>query len=89
MKKILLIATGGTIASKYTEQGLEPRISAQELLEYVPSAKEFCTIDTEAPFYDMTLEVAVTKMMWILAQTSEFETCRELFYTTINKDVLF
>lgn len=39
--------------------------------------------------YDMTLEVAVTKMMWILAQTRDFETCRELFYTTINKDILF
>ena len=50
MKKILLIATGGTIASKYTEQGLSPKISAEELLEYVPSAKEFCTIYTEAPF---------------------------------------
>lgn len=50
MKKILLIATGGTIASKYTEQGLSPKISAEELWEYVPSAKEFCTIDTEAPF---------------------------------------
>ena len=39
--------------------------------------------------YDMTLEAAVTKMMWILAQTRDFETCRELFYTTINKDILF
>ena len=26
MKKILLIATGGTIASKYTVQGLSPQI---------------------------------------------------------------
>ena len=39
--------------------------------------------------YDMTLEATVTKMMWILAQTRDFETCRELFYTTINKDILF
>ena len=34
MKKILLIATGGTIASKYTAEGLAPQISADELLEY-------------------------------------------------------
>lgn len=40
MKKILLIATGGTIASKYTEQGLSPQISANELLEYVPAARD-------------------------------------------------
>lgn len=50
MKHILLIATGGTIASKYTENGLAPQISAEEILSYVPSAKKFCTIDTESPF---------------------------------------
>ena len=49
MKKILLIATGGTIASKYTSEGLAPQISAEELLEYIPQAKEFCTIDTVQP----------------------------------------
>lgn len=46
MKKILLIATGGTIASKYTEDGLSPQISSEELLTYVPDAKDFCEIDT-------------------------------------------
>ena len=44
MKKLLLIATGGTIASKYTESGLSPQISASELLSYVPSVTEFCEI---------------------------------------------
>ena len=50
MKKILLIATGGTIASKYTEHGLSPQISSEELLSYVPSAREFCQIDTIQAF---------------------------------------
>ncbi|MBQ8306041.1 MAG: asparaginase [Blautia sp.] len=50
MKKILLIATGGTIASKYTNSGLSPQIDAAELLSYVPEAAEFCTIDTVEPF---------------------------------------
>ena len=50
MKKILLIATGGTIASKYTDEGLSPQISAEELLEYVPTASEFCEIETIQPF---------------------------------------
>lgn len=45
MKKILLIATGGTIASKRSEDGLTPMISSEELLSYVPKAREFCTID--------------------------------------------
>jgi L-asparaginase len=39
--------------------------------------------------YDMTLEASVTKMMWVLGQTTDMEKCRELFYTTINHDLLF
>lgn len=50
MKKILLIATGGTIASKYTSEGLSPQISSEELLSYVPAAGEFCEIDSVQPF---------------------------------------
>jgi len=45
MKKILLIATGGTIASKRSADGLTPMISSEELLSYVPEAKDFCTVD--------------------------------------------
>ncbi len=36
MKKIMLIATGGTIASKNTEGGLAPAIASDELLDFVP-----------------------------------------------------
>ena len=32
-KKILLIATGGTIASCYTKEGLAPKIAAEDLLQ--------------------------------------------------------
>lgn len=46
MKRILLIATGGTIASKSSDQGLKPLITSEELLRYVPNAKQFCQIDT-------------------------------------------
>lgn len=45
MKRILLIATGGTIACKRSDAGLKPLISSEELLSYVPSAKEFCKTD--------------------------------------------
>lgn len=44
-KNILLIATGGTIASKKTEEGLAPQITSEELLDYVPEIKEFCNVD--------------------------------------------
>lgn len=46
MKRILLIATGGTIASKRSDTGLKPLMSSEELLSYVPSAREFCQTDT-------------------------------------------
>ena len=46
MKNILLIATGGTIASKRSDSGLKPVISSQELLSYVPSSREFCQTET-------------------------------------------
>ena len=35
MKRILLIATGGTIASGYTETGLTPKIAAEDTSEPV------------------------------------------------------
>ena len=39
--------------------------------------------------YDMTLEAAVTKIMWILTQTKEPAKVRELFYQTVNHDILW
>ena len=39
--------------------------------------------------YDMTLEATVTKLMWILGQTKEREKVRDLFYQTINRDILW
>lgn len=41
-KKILLIATGGTIASQKGENGLTPLIHAEEILSYIPNVSEFC-----------------------------------------------
>ncbi len=42
MKKILLIATGGTIASHLGAEGLIPEMRAEELLKNVPEVFEFC-----------------------------------------------
>lgn len=46
MKKILMIATGGTIASTRTSAGLSPLLSSEEILEYVPGVKKVCKVDT-------------------------------------------
>jgi L-asparaginase len=47
--------------------------------------KEFGLLEA----YDMTLEAAVTKTMWILGQTKDPKEIRSLFYQTINRDVLW
>jgi len=39
--------------------------------------------------FDMTLEAAVTKLMWILGQTNDPQKMKSMFYTTINRDILF
>ncbi len=49
-KKVLLIATGGTIASGYTEEGLAPQLAAEKLLQYVEGYRDFCSVDVTEPF---------------------------------------
>ena len=46
MKKILLISTGGTIASMPTDEGLTPKINSKKLLEYLNFTKLDFEIDT-------------------------------------------
>ena len=45
MKKILLIATGGTIAATDSGEGLHPTISPEEILKLIPKVKTFCEIN--------------------------------------------
>ncbi len=49
-KHILLIATGGTIASKNEGKGLAPAISSGELLSEVPEVRDICDVDAVQPF---------------------------------------
>lgn len=44
MKNILLIATGGTIASKSHGNGLTPTFDAEQLLSFLPEIKALCNI---------------------------------------------
>ena len=45
MKKILLIGTGGTIASEMTASGLAPELSTRQLVALVPALAEICETD--------------------------------------------
>jgi L-asparaginase len=46
MKKILMIGTGGTIASKVTASGLHPQLTSGEILEYIPGISQLCEVET-------------------------------------------
>jgi len=45
MKRILLLTTGGTIASQQSDHGLLPSLSAQDLLSYVPDVAKYAHVD--------------------------------------------
>ena len=45
MKKILMIATGGTIASEMTPSGLAPELDPQQLLSFIPRIAEICEVE--------------------------------------------
>ncbi len=67
-KKILLIATGGTIASHAGEEGMTPTINAETLLQCVPEVFALCDVDAVQPYnIDST---NVSPAHWVcLAQT--------------------
>ena len=66
-KKILLLATGGTIASHLGEDGLTPSLNANSILQYVPEILDFCDVDTVQPYnIDST---NVTPAHWIRLAT--------------------
>jgi len=46
MKKILMIGTGGTIASRQTDNGLAPGLTPEDILSYIPAVKDVCEVHT-------------------------------------------
>ena len=44
-KRVLLIGTGGTIASEVTDGGLAPELTTEQLLNHVPGISEICAVD--------------------------------------------
>ena len=45
MKRILLIGTGGTIASAVTESGLAPELTTSQLLAHLPVVSDICQVE--------------------------------------------
>ena len=45
MKKVLLIGTGGTIASEVGASGLAPELTTEQLLSHIPAISAICEVD--------------------------------------------
>ena len=50
MKNILMLGTGGTIASEMTPDGLTPELTPQQLLRYVPAISSLCRVECKSLF---------------------------------------
>lgn len=64
MKNILLIGTGGTIASEISPEGLTPQLSSEELLLQVPEILKLCRVDCVQPFCIDSTDV--TPEHWVI-----------------------
>lgn len=65
MQNILILFTGGTIASVKTEQGLEPLLDAEQILSYLPempedvrlTSRQICNLDSTNIDYHIWLKL--------------------------------
>ena len=57
MKKILLIGTGGTIASDVTDSGLAPELTTEQLLSHIPGISDICSLAGDRRLYPGALRL--------------------------------
>lgn len=88
MKNILLIATGGTIASKPTESGLMPSISPEELLSFVPEIAAIAKAETVSPFTLDSTNVSLSNWLEIARTIEENYEKYDGFVVTHGTDTM-
>ena len=84
MKKILLLATGGTIASRPTAAGgLAPAITSEELLACVPELADLCEVSAVQVFNLDSTNVGPAQLQSIVRCIKEnYEVCVDGVVTT-------
>lgn len=80
-KHILMIGTGGTIASRPTEQGLAPGLMAEELLDRIPAVRHLCDITVIQLFSADSTNI--TPMHW-----QQLSRAIEMYYTQYDAFVI-
>ena len=88
MKNILMIATGGTIASKNSGAGLAPALTSTELLSSVPEIAEICHVTEIQPFNLDSTNVYFTHWLEIARIIEENYTKYDGFLITHGTDTM-
>ena len=88
MKKVLLIATGGTIASSDGGSGLTPTVNGDELLSFVPGYKNICDVECIQPFCIDSTNVAPDHWLKIVEIIKENYGFYDGFLVTHGTDTL-
>lgn len=88
MKNILLVATGGTIASGITEKGLSPQIDADELLSFIPEYSQICNVDCVQPFSADSTNITSDNWLTIAAVIEKNYALYDGFVVTHGTDTL-
>lgn len=77
MKHILLIATGGTIACRESEDGLVPVLTGEEVLAFLPEIHDACRVTVVSPFSvdstDMTTAQRRMLAQMIFTQRADYD----------------
>ncbi|WP_322174895.1 asparaginase [Acutalibacter caecimuris] len=88
MKRILLIATGGTIACAKTQDGLAPALSPRQLLARVPDVGEFCQVEALQPLNIDSTNIAPGHWLLLAKAIEEHYTAFDGFVICHGTDTL-
>lgn len=87
-KKILLIATGGTIASTTGKHGLSPTVKAEELVKYVPEIANICESDCIQPYNIDSTNVTPSHWLTLARLIREKYDCYDGFVVCHGTDTM-
>ena len=87
-KKVLLIATGGTIATKITSNGLVPQMTSKEILECIPEIAAICEVSTIQLFNLDSTNICHTQWIQVAACIQSHYHQYDAFVVTHGTDTM-
>lgn len=88
MKKLLLITTGGTIASVQMGKGLEPALNSRQLLDRVSEIENFCSVECLELFNLDSVELGSKHWQAVSAEIEKNYQSYDGFVVTCGTDAM-